>query len=110
MRMTILPVLQGLMIGWIALLLGCSNGSTIPPTSGIVDRLHLTPDTLLQHPCENIPPGETVRSLAVGYANNTSCVNQYYLLIERQKEYKQRIERLYETGGSATSTEGNGDG
>lgn len=46
-----------------------------------------------------------MRSLAVGYAHNTSCVNQYYMLIERQKEYKQRIEGIYGRSGEGQGGE-----
>lgn len=53
------------------------------------------PDSLLVDPCEAIEAGETVRSLAKGYVTNTSCVGQYMLLLDKQREYKTNIEKLY---------------
>lgn len=53
------------------------------------------PDSLLVEPCEAIEAGDTVRSLAKGYVTNTSCVGQYMLLLEKQREYKTEIEAVY---------------
>lgn len=59
------------------------------------DRVHVMPDSLLVEPCEAIEAGDTVRSLAKGYVTNTSCVGQYMLLLEKQREYKTEIEAVY---------------
>lgn len=55
----------------------------------------LTPDSLLQSPCDAIPPGETVRELAKAYVGTTSCLQQHKLLLEKQQKYKQSIEGLH---------------
>lgn len=53
------------------------------------------PQSLLISPCNGIEAGDTVRSLAEGYVTNTSCLAQHKLLLEKQKDYKQSMERLY---------------
>jgi hypothetical protein len=55
----------------------------------------LTPDSLLQSPCDGIPPGETVRELAKAYVGTTSCLQQHKLLLEKQKKYREEIEKVY---------------
>tara|TARA_Y100000114_G_C11764120_1_gene332367 strand:- start:47397 stop:47570 length:174 start_codon:yes stop_codon:yes gene_type:complete len=56
------------------------------------------PDALLVDPCEISPAGDTVRSLAEGYIKNTSCVKQYRLLLDKQRQYKTKIIEVYEDG------------
>ena len=53
------------------------------------------PDSLLVTPCDGSPAGDTVRSLAKGYVANTSCLEQHKRLLEKQREYKTKIEGLY---------------
>ena len=53
------------------------------------------PDSLLESPCDGLPPGETVRSLAKAYVGTLSCLEQHKLLIQKQKKYKESIEELY---------------
>src|SRR5690554_5011338 len=88
--MILLPLL-GLMIGSL-------TARTTPysvPTTEVRHQLHLTPNELLQHPCDAVEPGRTVRALGMSYAHNTSCIHQYRMLIESQKQYKAKIEELY---------------
>lgn len=56
----------------------------------------LMPDSLLQSPCEAVPPGETVRELAKGYVANVSCLGQWELLLKKQKKYKESVTELYD--------------
>jgi hypothetical protein len=53
------------------------------------------PNNLLVSPCDGIPAGDTVRSLAKGYVANTTCLEQHKRLLDSQREYKKRIEALY---------------
>lgn len=57
--------------------------------------MHLTPDSLLQDPCAAKEAGGTVRTLAVGYVENTSCIGKYRVLLEQQRKYKKEIQELY---------------
>jgi len=59
------------------------------------NNLHLTPDSLLVDPCEAKEAGWSVRSLAKGYIENTSCIGKYKLLLEKQRKHKQQIVELY---------------
>ena len=54
------------------------------------------PKNLLLGPCEAVAAGDTVRSLAKGYVENTSCLAKYQLLLEKQKEYNNSVEALYD--------------
>lgn len=56
----------------------------------------MTPDSLLVDPCEAVSAGDTVRSLAKGYVANTNCVGQYKNLLSKQREYKEKVQNLYE--------------
>jgi hypothetical protein len=51
----------------------------------------------MQDPCGAIKAGDTVRSLAKGYVNNTGCVFDYKLLLEKQRKWKLEQEKLYGT-------------
>lgn len=55
----------------------------------------LTPDSLLVDPCEAIGAGYTVRSLAKGYVSNTSCIGEYKLLLNKQRQFKKEAEVIY---------------
>ena len=57
--------------------------------------LVMTPESLLVDPCEAISAGDTVRLLARGYVANTSCISQYKMLLEKQRQHKSSIEKLY---------------
>jgi len=46
-------------------------------------------------PCTVTDAGETVRSLAKAYVANNSCIQQYQLLIESQKQWKAKQLDLY---------------
>lgn len=52
------------------------------------------PNSLLQHPCEPVGPGNTVESLAKGYAINTACVGEYKITIDGIKQYNKKQEEL----------------
>ena len=58
------------------------------------------PNSLLVIPCEAVGAGDTVRSLARGYVKNTSCIGEYRLLLEKQKDYNQKIEALFKDGNT----------
>lgn len=53
------------------------------------------PDNLMQDPCGAIKAGDTVRSLAKGYVNNTGCVFDYKLLLEKQRKWKTEQQELF---------------
>jgi len=55
-----------------------------------------TPDSFLVDPCKVTPAGETVRTLARGYISNTSCLKQYQLLIQKQRDWKKSQIDLHE--------------
>jgi len=57
--------------------------------------VHTTPDSLLIDPCVAKEAGWSVRSLAKGYVENTSCIAKYKSLLERQREHKKKIAELY---------------
>ena len=86
-------MLQILMIGFLILLLGCSNRVIIKE----VDKPILPPDSLLLSPCDPIDAGETVRSLGKGYVENTSCVYQHKTTLQSLQEWKKQKEELYVT-------------
>lgn len=56
------------------------------------------PDTLLITPCTPLEAGTTVRSLGKGYVENLYCIRKYELLLNKQREYKKKIESIYDTG------------
>jgi hypothetical protein len=58
-------------------------------------RLELTPDYLLESPCDAVRAGKTVESLAEGYVTNTKCLKLHKELLEKQKMYKKQIEEVY---------------
>lgn len=53
------------------------------------------PDSLMQDPCGAIKAGTTVRSLARGYVNNTGCVFDYKLLLQKQRDWKAKQEGIF---------------
>src|SRR5690606_10099412 len=59
------------------------------------NKLHLTPDSLLVDPCSPKEAGYTVRSLARGYVENTTCIRMYRILLEKQRKHKQQVMELY---------------
>jgi hypothetical protein len=65
------------------------------------DRVHTTPDNLLVDPCVAKEAGRSVRSLAKGYVENTSCIHKYKLLLEKQRKHKDEIRALYDTTSTA---------
>src|SRR3990167_167305 len=89
--MMLKAMLLTLMIGCLVALSACS------PQQIIVyrDKPILTPDSLLVDPCGLATAGDTVRSLASGYIYNTSCLSQYKLLLEKQREHKRKVVELY---------------
>jgi hypothetical protein len=60
------------------------------------DRVHTTPDSLLVDPCVAKEAGWSVRSLSIGYVENTSCIAKYKSLLERQREHKKKIAEIYD--------------
>jgi len=58
--------------------------------------VHTTPDSLLVDPCGAKPAGETVRSLAKAYVDNTTCIHKYQLLLQNQRSHKEKIRVLYD--------------
>lgn len=60
------------------------------------EKIVLTPDSLLVHPCEATGAGDTVHSLAKGYVKNTSCVGEYKLLLDKIIKHKIQVQSLYE--------------
>ena len=54
-----------------------------------------TPDSLMIDPCKSVDAGTTVRTLAAGYISNTSCIEQYRVLIEKQRQWKKEQIDLY---------------
>jgi hypothetical protein len=59
-----------------------------------------TPSSLLITPCtvaraDNDQGDYTVRTLAVGYVKNVSCIRQYELLLRKQQEWKTKAEVIY---------------
>jgi hypothetical protein len=46
-------------------------------------------------PCKSVDAGTTVRSLAAGYISNTSCIDQYKALLEKQRQWKVEQINLY---------------
>ena len=80
-----------LLISILLLLQACSTKVVVEYR----DRVHVMPDNLLVSPCNGLPAGDSVRSLARGYVGNTTCLKQHILLLEKQQKYKTEMERLY---------------
>ena len=59
------------------------------------DVVHVMPDSLLITPCKASPAGNTVRSLAGAYVDNTSCIAKYQILLDKQRKYKEDVVRVY---------------
>ena len=55
-----------------------------------------TPDSLLVDPCEPIGAGDTIRTLAKGYITNTSCIGEYRLLLDKQRQHKEKMRLIYD--------------
>lgn len=62
------------------------------------EKIVLTPDSLLVHPCEATGAGDTVRSLARGYVKNTTCIGEYKLLLDKIINHKDQVEEVYKDG------------
>lgn len=58
----------------------------------------LLPEALLEHPCAIVGAGVSLGSLTKGYLHNTSCVGDYYLLIEKQREWTNEVRKIYGLG------------
>lgn len=58
----------------------------------------LLPDTLMEHPCTVIGAGVSLGGLTKGYLQNTACVGDYYLLIEKQREWTDEVKKIYGIG------------
>jgi hypothetical protein len=52
----------------------------------------------MEHPCTVIGAGVSLGSLTRGYLQNTSCVGDYYLLIEKQREWTNEVRKIYGVG------------
>ena len=76
-------------------LLGCSQN---PPVIVYKEKIVLTPDSLLVHPCEATGAGDTVRSLARGYVKNTTCIGEYKLLLDKIIKHKSQVGKIYKDG------------
>lgn len=87
-------VLLVLMICFLSLS-GCSQN---PPVIVYKEKIVLTPDSLLVHPCEATGAGDTVRSLARGYVKNTTCIGEYKLLLDKIIKHKSQVEEVYKDG------------
>lgn len=60
--------------------------------------LVLTPDALLEEPCKASPAGDSVKTLAKAYVQNTSCIGLYKKLLDKQIEHKHKMQELYKDG------------
>ena len=49
------------------------------------------PDSLLYHPCDVVPAGNTESSLITGYIKNTTCVGEYKSVIDGLLNYNTSI-------------------
>ena len=74
------------------ILSGCSQNQ---PVTVYKEKVVLTPNSLLTHPCEAVGAGDTVRTLARGYVKNTSCVGEYKLLLDKIIKHKLQVKGLY---------------
>lgn len=60
---------------------GCSNRPVQPITETVYEKVYI-PWEVLQIECGEAPPGETVRSLALSWTNNTGCLRAHQKVIE----------------------------
>lgn len=72
-------------------MLGCSQKIVTEQK----EMLATLPDSLIIDPCGPTGAGETVRSLAKAYIKNNGCIREYKLLLQKQREYKKKVEALY---------------
>jgi hypothetical protein len=49
----------------------------------------------MESPCDAQPAGKTVEDLAVGYVANTRCLHLHKKLLQQQKDYKHKVEKVY---------------
>jgi hypothetical protein len=70
-----------LTIGCLALCSSCSNKPPEPIVEVMYQKQYI-PLNLLKVSCIEQPAGETVRSLASSWVNNTSCLRAHQILIE----------------------------
>lgn len=52
------------------------------------------PDSLVQHPCEVVGPGDTVDDLIRGYVLNTSCVGEYKITVDGLIKYNNTLKGM----------------
>lgn len=48
------------------------------------------PDSLLVSPCSSVEAGSTVRTLAKGYVENTSCISKHKQSLQSIKDWKDK--------------------
>lgn len=53
------------------------------------------PDNLLFDPCSATEAGVTVRSLAAGYIENTSCIYKYETVLKSLRDWKAQQQLIY---------------
>ena len=84
--------MRGLLCLLVSLLLltGCSTTPT-----RVEVKLELTPDYLMESPCDAQPGSGTVENLAAGYIANTRCLHLHKELLQKQKDYKRKVESIY---------------
>lgn len=75
---------------------GCSNRPAEPVRETIYEKQYI-PWELLQIECGEAPAGDTVRSLAMSWVNNTGCLRAHQKLVEGLiKDYTEEGKLLYE--------------
>jgi len=73
--------LRTLMIGCLLILSSCSS-KPVEPVSEVIYQKQYIPVDLLRVSCIEQPAGETVRTLASSWVNNTSCLRAHQILLE----------------------------
>lgn len=74
-------MLRTLMIASLLILSSCSNKPVEPITETIYVKQYI-PLEMLQIACVEAPVGDTVRSLALSWTNNTGCLRAYEKLVQ----------------------------
>ena len=65
------------------------------PTTNQQVILVQPPVNLLSDPCNAVEAGETLKSLASAYMENTSCVGEYRIRMQKLREWNQEQSVIY---------------